>query len=337
MHYSTLGTSGMRVSRLVLGTALFGVAPVERDVDSLIGAALDIGINAIDTANAYGNLPHFDRPGVPPAADRKSAEELIGAVLGSRRDDIILSTKASEPVGPGVNDRGLSRRHLFEQLDHSLRRLRTGHVDIFYAHHPDPNTPLEQTVAALDDLIRAGKTRSWALSTFPAWQTMHALWISDHRNLLPPVCLQVRYSMVARQVETEIIPVAREFDLSLIVFSPLAGGLLAGRVARERDWSGEKRWGGGAFTPSQLAAAEELDALGSEWGHDPAELALAWVISRPTVAAAIVGPESAAELARSAAAVDLAAQLEPEQLERLSEIGRTGIIEAASRPPKPVK
>jgi aryl-alcohol dehydrogenase-like predicted oxidoreductase len=337
MDYSFLGTSGVRISKLVLGTALFGVAPLEHDADALIGAALDAGINAIDTANAYGNLPHFDRPGVPVAAERKSAEEIIGAVLGARRDQIILSTKASEPVGPGVNDRGLSRRHLFEQLDRSLSRLRTDHVDVFYAHHPDPNTPLEQTVSALDDLVRSGKTRNWALSTFPAWQTMQALWLSDQRNLLAPVCLQVRYSMVARQVETEIVPVAREYGLSLVVFSPLAGGLLAGREARERGWSGETRWGGSGFTPSQLAAAEELDVLGREWGHDPAELALAWVVRRPTVAAAIVGPESPAELAASVRGIEVAAALEPEQLERLGEIGRTGIIEPAGRPPKPVK
>lgn len=337
MDYSFLGTSGMRVSKLVLGTALLGVAPVEKDADALIGAALDAGINAIDSANAYGNLAHFDRPGVPPADQRKSAEEIIGAVLGSRRDDIVLSTKASEPVGPGPNDRGLSRRHLFQQLDRSLSRLRTDHVDLFYAHHPDPNTPLEQTIAALDDLVRAGKTRSWALSTYPAWQTMQALWISDQRHLLPPVCLQVRYSMVARQVETEIAPVAREFGLSLVVFSPLAGGLLAGKAARERSWSGETRWGGSAFTPSQLAAAQQLDELAAAWGHEPAELALAWVVTRPTVAAAIVGPESPAELAASARAIEVAASLEPEQLDRLSEIGRTGIIDPAGRPPKPVK
>jgi aryl-alcohol dehydrogenase-like predicted oxidoreductase len=335
MHYSYLGTSGMRISQLVLGTALFGVAPEERDIDALIGGALDVGINAIDTANAYGNLPHFDRPGVPPADQRKSAEELIGAVLGRRRDDVILSTKASEPVGPGVNDRGLSRRHLVEQLDRSLARLRTDHVDVFYAHHPDPNTPLEQTVAALDDLVRAGKTRSWALSTFPAWQTVQALWISDRHAQLPPVCLQVRYSLVARQVEVEIVPVAQKFELSLVVFSPLAGGLLAGQSARKRSWSGETRWGGGAFTSSQLAAAEELDAIAAEWGHSPAELALAWVVSRPTVAAAIIGPESPRELSASVAAIELAASLEPDQLDRLSEIGRVGIIEPAGRPPKP--
>jgi aryl-alcohol dehydrogenase-like predicted oxidoreductase len=336
MEYSLLGNSGMRVSKLVLGTALFGVAPLERDADEVIGTALDLGINAIDTANAYGNLAHFDRDGVPPAAERRSAEEIIGSVLGARRDDVVLSTKASEPVGPGPNDRGLSRRHLTEQLERSLRRLRTDHVDLFYAHHPDPDTPLEQTIATLDNLVRSGKTRSWALSTYPAWQTAQAMWIADKRNATPPACLQVRYSLVARQVETEIVPAAEEFGLSLIVFSPLAGGLLAGEAARGREWSGEKRWGGGGFTPSQLAAAEALDSLAAEWGFTSAQLALAWVLRRPTVAAAIVGPESASELAASSAAVDLAADLDASQLARLGEIGRSGIVEAEGRPAQPI-
>lgn len=337
MEYTILGNTGMRVSRLVLGTALFGVAPLEADADSVIGTALDLGINAIDTANAYGNLSHFDRAGVPPAAERKSAEEIIGAALGKRRDRVVLSTKASEPVGPGPNDRGLSRRHILEQLERSLGRLRTDYVDLFYAHHPDPETPLEQTIATLDDLVRAGKTRSWALSTYPAWQTMQALWISDKRNFTPPACLQVRYSMVARQVETEIVPTALEYGLSLVVFSPLAGGLLAGGAARDREWSGEKRWGGGAFTPSQLAAAERFDALAAQWGHPSTQLALAWVLRRPAVAAAILGPETADELGASAAAVELAARLEDTQLAELDEIGRSGIVEAEGRPPKPLE
>lgn len=332
MKYSLLGNTGMKVSKVILGTALFGVAPLEADADALIGAALDAGINAIDTANAYGNLPHFDRPGVPPAADRSSAEEIIGRALVGRRDQVVLSTKASEPVGPGPNDRGLSRRHLTEQLERSLKRLRTDHVDMFYAHHPDPDTPLEQTIATLNDFVWSGKARSYALSTFPAWQTMQALWTSDKRNLLPPSCLQVRYSMVARQVETEIVPVAREYGLSLVVFSPLAGGLLAGPRSRSRDWAGETRWGGGGFTESQLAAAAQLDELARAWGSTAAELALSWAITRPTVAAAIIGSETPEEIAQSVSAVELADSLDAEQLALLDEIGRSGIIDAAPRP-----
>jgi aryl-alcohol dehydrogenase-like predicted oxidoreductase len=328
MDYAVLGTSGMRISRLALGTATFGVAPTEADADAVIGAALDVGINAIDTANAYGNLAHFDRAGALPAAQRPSAEQIVGAVLGRRRDHVVLSTKASEVVGPGINDRGLSRRHIVEQLEQSLRRLRTDHVDLFYAHHPDPDTPIEETLATLDDLVRSGKARSYGLST---WQTMQALWICDRRNLRPPVCLQVRYSLVARQVEAEIVPVATNFGPSLVAFSPIAGGLLTRASDRQRPYLGEARWGGGAFTESQLAAAAELEALAEEWGHSPEQLALAWVLSRPGVAAAIIGPERPEELRTSARAVELGATLEPDQLERLGKVGARGVVDPNGR------
>lgn len=247
--YSVLGTSGMRVSKLALGTATFGVAPTEAEADRVIGAAVDAGINLIDTANAYGNLAHFDRPGAPAATERSSAEEIIGACLKGRRDGLLISTKASEPIGLNVNDRGLSRRHLLSQIDRSLSRLRTDHVDIFYAHHPDPDTPLEDTLMTLDGLVRSGKARTYGLSTFPAWATVHALWTADRRNLHSPVCLQVRYSMVARAVEAEIVPAARRFGLSLVVFSPLAGGLLTAAASRHQRYRGEMRWGG-APSPS---------------------------------------------------------------------------------------
>jgi 1-deoxyxylulose-5-phosphate synthase len=332
--YSVLGTSGMRVSKLALGTATFGVAPTEVDADRVIGAALDAGINFIDTANAYGNLAHFDRPGVAPADKRASAEEIVGLCLSGRRDNLVISTKASEPIGPGVNDRGLSRRHLVEQIDRSLRRLRTDHVDLFYAHHPDPDTPLEETIMTLDGLVRSGKTRSYGLSTYPAWSSVHALWTSDKRNLHPPVCLQVRYSMVARQVETEIVPAALAFGLSLVVFSPLAGGLLTSAPSRQEPYRGEVRWGGGAFTESQLAAARRLEALADEWGCSPAQLALAWVLRRPGVASAIIGPETPAELQDVTGVVVLAGQLSADQYRQLDEIGASGVADPPPRPPQ---
>jgi 1-deoxyxylulose-5-phosphate synthase len=331
MEFSVLGTSGLRISKVALGTATFGVAPREADAARLIGTALDAGINAIDTANAYGNLPHFDRPGVEQASERHSAEEIIGATLMGRRDSVILSTKASEPVGPGPNDRGLSRRHLIQQLDRSLRRLRTDHVDIFYAHHPDPDTPLEATLMTLDDLVRAGKARCYGLSTYPAWQSVEALWVSDRRNLNAPACLQVRYSMVARQVETEIVPAALRFGLSLVAFSPLGGGLLAPAAMRNRVYAGEKRWGGGAFTESQHALADRLDRAAAEWGHSPAELGLAWVLSRPAVATAIVGAETVEEIAGSVTGVELLGRLTPEQLATLDEISAVTVIDPVPR------
>ena len=335
MEFSVLGTSGMRISKLALGTATFGVAPSEAEAGRLIDAALDAGINAIDTANAYGNLPHFDRHGMPQASERHSAEEILGAVLKGRRDSIILSTKASEPVGPGPNDRGLSRRHLIEQLDRSLRRLRTDHVDIFYAHHPDPDTPLETTLMTLDDLVRGGKARSYGLSTYPAWQSVEALWVSDRRNLCRPACLQVRYNMAARQVETEIVPAALRFGMALVVFSPLAGGLLAPAALRNRTYAGEKRWGGGTFTESQRALAERLEQVAAEWGYSPAELALAWVLSRPGVATAIIGPETAEEVATSVTAVEHMAQLTREQFATLDEISASTVVDPVPRASPP--
>ena len=331
MEFSVLGTSGMRISKLALGTATFGVAPREADAGRLIGVALDAGINAIDTANAYGNLPHFDRPGVEQASQRQSAEELIGSALQHRRDSVVLSTKASEPVGPGPNDRGLSRRHLIEQLERSLRRLRTDHVDIFYAHHPDPDTSLEDTLMTLDDLVRSGKTRCYGLSTYPAWQSVEALWVSDRRNLCRPACLQVRYSMAARQAETEILPAALRFGLSLVAFSPLAGGLLSPAAVRNRVYAGEKRWGGGAFTESQLVMAERLDRVAKEWGYSPAQLGLAWTMSRRGVATAIIGAENEEEVHTSVSAVEVMNRLGPEQFATLDEISSLPVIDPAPR------
>ena len=323
----------MRVSKLALGTATFGVAPDEAEADRVIGAALDAGINLIDTANAYGNLTHFDRPGVAPASERASAEEIIGACLQGRREGLVISTKASEPIGPDVNQRGLSRRHLVAQIDRSLARLKTDHVDIFYAHHPDPDTPLEDTLMTLDDLVRSGKTRAYGLSTYPAWASVHALWTADRRNLHPPVCLQVRYSMVARQVETEVVPAARQFGLSLVVFSPLAGGLLTAAASRERPYRGEARWGGGAFTESQHAAARQLEVTARAWGCSTAQLALAWVLHRPTVATAVIGPETPDELTEVVGAVQLGAQLTPDQYREMDEIGAAGVTDPRPRPP----
>ncbi|GAA5059882.1 aryl-alcohol dehydrogenase-like predicted oxidoreductase [Thermocatellispora tengchongensis] len=315
MEYALLGPSGVRVSRLCLGTSLFGVAPEPAEAVKLVHAALDHGVNFVDTADSYGDLPHFDRPGVPPHHERESAEEILGRALRGRREQVVLSTKAMEPVGPGPNDRGLSRRHLMAQLDRSLRRLGTDHVDLFHAHHPDPDTPLDQTLAAFDDMIRQGKVRYAALSTYPAWQVTHALWICAERRLHAPVAVQTRYNLFDRTPEQELIPACRRFGLSLTAFSPLGGGLLAGPA---KEYSGERRWGGGGFTAPQLGVAAALRSHAAEWGLPPAHLALAWVLSRPTVASAIIGPESVAELLDALPAAGL--RLEPAQLAALTAI-----------------
>ena len=320
MRYHAFGATGVKVSCIGVGTATFGVAPLAADCDALIGRALDLGINLIDTANSYGNQARFDRAGAPPASLRASAEEIVGRALGPRRRDVVLCTKVMEPVGDGPNARGLSRRHIVEQVETSLRRLGTDHIDVYYAHHPDPATPIEQTLRAFDDLVRQGKILYGALSTFPAWQMTEALWRADRLGTAAPVCNQVAYSLANRAAEQEMLPACRRFGMGVTVFSPLAGGLLAGPAVRQRAVAGSRRWGGPGFSAAQVALAERLEALAAESGHPPTVLALGWLVAQPGISSALVGPETVAELEANAMAG--AIELPVDLLERIGEIGQ---------------
>src|SRR3954463_10626151 len=203
MQYSVLGPSGVKVSRICLGTATFGVAPDAQEAGRVVHAALDCGINFFDTANVYGATPPFARPGAPPANEREPAEELLGRALRGRRDEVVIATKSGERrFEPAA---GLSRRYIIQQVEHSLRRLGTDYIDGYYAHFPDPDTPLEQTLTAYDDLVRRGKLRYVALSNYPAWQVTQALWIADDRRLAAPVCVQVKYNLIDRAAEDELV------------------------------------------------------------------------------------------------------------------------------------
>jgi aryl-alcohol dehydrogenase-like predicted oxidoreductase len=322
VEYRSLGRTGLRVSQLALGTAVLGLAPREDGVDDLISAALDAGINLFDCANTYGNRPQFDRDGAPSAADRKHAEELLGRALGRRRDDVVLCTKVGEPVGEGINDRGASRLHIMREAEASLRRLGTDRIDVYHLHLPDPETPVDETLGALDDLVRQGKVRYVGLSRFSGWQLTHAVMTADHLGLSRPVLDQVAYSMINRGCEAEIVPAALELGVSITCFSPLAGGALAGPDVMARTYSGYRRWGAPFdYTAEQKSAALELGRLAESWGVAAAHLALRWLLSRPAVAAAIVGPESPDELRASAAAFDVS--LDAAQLEELDDVGRT--------------
>lgn len=296
MDYSLLGNTGISVSKLGVGTGLFGVAPLANDVDKLVGAAIDNGINLFDTANSYGNSPHFDRPGAPPAAQRLSAEELLGKALKGRRDRIVLCSKVMEPVGPGPNDRGLSRVHIFNQIERSLRRLGTDHLDIYYAHHPDPATPIEETLRAFDDLVSQGKIRHAALSTYSGWQMVEALWATDRLGLRSPACHQILYNLAHRDPERELVPICERYGSGLIAFSPLAGGLLAGREVRQRSAVGRLRWGGTGFSEAEQAVAAALEEVSDQVGWPAPALALGWLLRMPKVASVLLGAETAAEL-----------------------------------------
>ena len=328
VQYRLLGRSGVRVSTLCLGTAFFGIAPREAEAPALVGRALDLGINFVDTANSYGNQARFDRAGIPPAAERPSSEELVGRALHGRRHQVVVATKVQEKMGPGPNDGGpegggLTRRHIMAQCEQSLRRLGTDYVDVYYAHHPDPTTPLDQTLRAFDDLVRQGKVRYPALSNFPAWQTVRAAWLCDRLGLDPPVATEVRYNLLDRQIERELIPACADLGLGITCFSPLAEGLLTGRyrpgTAPEGGAASLRHPPGHSFPEGRLRAAGQVAALAAQWGQHPARVSLAWLLARPGVTSAIVGPETAAQLEELAPAADLA--LDAAQREALEALG----------------
>src|SRR3954451_9327157 len=251
MQYSVLGPTGVKVSRICLGTATFGVAPSLQDADRIVGTAVDLGIKFVDTADVYGNMPVFDRPGAPPADGREPAEQILGRALRGRRNEMVIATKSNGIVGFDVNDRGLSRRHIIGQVETSLRRLETDYIDLYYAHDPDPDTPLEQTLAAYDDRMRQGKIRYVGLSNHPAWQVTHALWIADDRRQQAPVAAQVKYNLVDRAAERELAPACQQFGLSIVSYAPLHGGLLADLRVLDRDISGDQRFGAAGFSRSR--------------------------------------------------------------------------------------
>ena len=318
MRYSVLGRTGIKVSQICLGTATFGVAPTSDDADQVVGAAQDLGINFIDTADVYGNMPVFDRPGAPAAADREPAEQILGRALRGRRDDMVIATKSNGIVGHDVNRRGLSRRHILRQVESSLRRLETDYIDLYYAHDPDPDTPLEETLSVYDDLIRQGKVRAVGLSNHPAWQLVQALWIADDRRLIGPVAAEVKYNLIDRSAERELSAACTRFDVSLIPYAPLHGGLLADLSVLDRHISGYQRFGQPGFTDVEIHIARDVDRLARSWGHQPYQVSLAWLLSRPAVASVIVGPEHPDELHAAATAVDV--ELDTAQLDALTSL-----------------
>jgi 1-deoxyxylulose-5-phosphate synthase len=318
MDYSLLGPTGVKVSQICLGTATFGVAPDAREAERVVHAALDLGINFVDTANVYGASPTFDRPGVPPAAEREPAEQILGRALAGRRDDVVIATKSGERrFDPAA---GLSRRYIIQQVEHSLRRLGTDYIDLYYAHFPDPDTPLEQTLTAYDDLVRQGKLRYVALSNHPAWQVTHALWIADDRRLAAaPVGVQVKYNLIDRSAEHELAPACQQFGLSILPFGPLHGGLLASTQIEQRGIHGDKRFGGSGFTATELEIGRAVERLSQDWSLQPYQVSLAWLLSRPAVASAIVGAETVEEITANATAADVV--LDQVQLDALTALG----------------
>jgi aryl-alcohol dehydrogenase-like predicted oxidoreductase len=290
MDYRRMGRSGLKVSEICLGTMTFGHGSDEAEAARIIGASMDAGVNFFDTADSYN-------AGV--------SETMLGKVLHGRRRQVVIATKVFNPVGPGPNDSGHSRLHIMQAIEDSLRRLQTDYIDIYYVHHVDVQTPLEEMLRALDDLVRQGKVRYIACSNYEAWRLMESLWTSDSIGLARFECYQPQYSLVVRDIEEEIVPACELKGLGVVVWSPLAGGYLSGKYKPgESRAAGSRSEEGWAFPMRDFAAshAETLRTLldvSAELGRSPVQVALRWVLDQPFITSAIVGARNAGQIAGS--------------------------------------
>jgi aryl-alcohol dehydrogenase-like predicted oxidoreductase len=296
MAYRLLGRTGVKVSQLCFGTMSFGGDADEATSAALFRRCLDAGINFFDCANSYS---------------RGRAEEILGRCMAGLRDDLVITTKVCSPMGEGVNDRGLSRRHILRQVEASLRRLGTDRVDLLFVHHYDAETPLDETLRALDDLVAQGKILYPGVSNWAAWQISKALTLADLRGQARFQCIQPMYNLTKRQAEVEILPLALAEGVGVIPYSPLGGGLLSGKyTAATKPAEGRlvqnkmyaRRYGETFY----FDVAERFTQHAQGHNLHPATLAVAWVMSHPAVTAPIIGARNVAQLEPALAALEVA-------------------------------
>ncbi len=305
MPYRRLGRSGLLVSPLALGTDNFTNPTPKDESIRLVDAALDAGINLIDTSNSYA---------------AGEAERIIGEALrrSGRRDQAIIATKVHYPTGPGPNDRGNSRRHILQACDESLRRLQVDYIDLYQLHRPDFGVPVEETLSALTDLVRLGKVRYIGSSTAPAWHVVEAVMTSRQHGFEAFISEQSPYNLLDRRVENEMLPACTRFGLGVLAWSPLAMGILAGRYTapdkRPADSCAAVRGGIYAERVGErgIAAGNRFAALAIEHGYQPAQLALAFLLKQPAIAAALTGPKNVDQMMTliDAASVEVSIDIE---------------------------
>jgi aryl-alcohol dehydrogenase-like predicted oxidoreductase len=314
MDYRPLGRTGMQVSPLCLGTMMFGAWGNTDHDDSIriIHAALDAGVNFLDTADVYA---------------RGESEEIVGkALAGGRRDDVILATKFHGSMGEDPNERGNSRRWIVREVENSLRRLRTDWIDLYQVHRPEPDTDVEETLAALTDLQRAGKVRAFGSSTFPAEEIVEAQWASQRRGLGRFVTEQPPYSLLVRGIERDVLPTCQRHGMGVIPWSPLAGGWLSGRWRKGQEPPPSRRQDriparydlSNPENQRKLDAADALAQLAEELGVTLIRLAIAFVLQHPAVTAPIIGPRTMEQLESQLGAEQLT--LSAETLDRIDAI-----------------
>ena len=320
MKYNLLGNTGLKVSELCMGTMTFGgrgrFAPIgnlgQEAVDELIKKAFDSGINFIDTANVYSE---------------GWSEELTGQSfhnLGLNRDELVLATKVRGKMGDGPNDSGLTRKHIIQQCEASLKRLKTDYIDLYQIHSYDPLTPLEETIWALDDLVKSGKVRYIGASNMAAWQLMKSLDFSHYTKQARFASLQAYYTIAGRDLERELIPLLLDQKVGLMVWSPLAGGLLSGKYSREDDKKGDGRRANFDFPPVNRDRAfdivDKLKPMAESKGASVAQLALAWLLQQPAVTTVIIGANKMEQLEDNLKAIDV--KFTEDELKQIDEVSK---------------
>ncbi len=318
MQYHQLGNTGVFVSRLCMGAMTFGGAEgifkaigglPQHDVDALVDNSIDAGINFFDTANVYS---------------AGESETMLGKALGSKRKDIVVASKVFGRMGKGPNDVGLSRLHIMHEAEGSLERMNTDYIDLYQIHGFDPVTPLEETLSALTDLVRQGKVRYIGCSNLAAWQIMKALGISAMRHLEKFVTLQAYYSLAGRELEREIVPMLLDQKLGLLVWSPLAGGLLSGKFTRGGAVDNEARRTKFTFPPVDPEKAYDIvdvmRTVAERHSATVAQIALAWLLHQPSVSSVIIGAKKTSQLKDNLGAVDV--KLSAEDLKQLDQVSK---------------
>ncbi|HYV36170.1 MAG TPA: aldo/keto reductase [Gemmataceae bacterium] len=321
MQIRRLGRTGLKVSEICLGTMTFGHQCDEKQSFAILDKAAEFGVNFLDCADVYP---------VPMSLETQGrSEEIIGNWLQKKRDKFVLATKCRLRSGPEVNDEGLSRRHIMHSIDASLRRLKTDYIDLYQTHFPDPETPLDETLRAFDDLVRSGKVRYIGCSNYPAWQLALALGISERQGLARFDCLQPRYNLLFRDIETELLPLCRDQGIGVIAFNPLAGGVLTGRY---RGTSAESKPESGRFSLGktgdlyrerywqhvQFEAVEHLAKFFEPRGKPLVQVAVAWMLAQPGITSAIVGASKPEQLEQSLPAVKM--KLDEEEMAVIDQV-----------------
>jgi aryl-alcohol dehydrogenase (NADP+) len=314
MQYRKMGRTGLKVSAICLGTMTYGNQVGETDAIGIINHAFASGINFLDTADSY--------------AERRS-EEIVGKAIRDKRQQVILATKVASKVGSGPNDAGLSRKHIMQGVEESLRRLQTDYIDLYYAHVPDYDTPIEESLRAFHDLISQGKVRYIACSNFYAWQLCKALWVSDRNHLSRFECIQSPYNLITRDIEYELLPLCASEGVGVTVYNPLAAGLLTGKhdptkppapgtrftmermgpIYYERYWSAPN-----------FEAVAKFKQISERNGRSLTHFSLAWILSNPTITSVIMGASSVRQLEENLGALDV--KLTPEELSACDEVWR---------------